>query len=147
MSGPHLPPRLGSGGERSPGELLAVRFSRINSSKDSPPPNGSSEIRLITAAFLLLWATTAVFAQTSNLDQAKSVYLEFKQKQSDSSIGSDRMAAVMTPLLTGAAIEVSTRNLGELEFGTPKELVMLFRIGDTVLEIQSAEGTRMAIKY
>ncbi len=54
---------------------------------------------------------------------------------------------VMNTLIGGGLVDVKPPLFGELTFGKPKEVVILFRIGQDVLEIQAAEGTQISIQF
>jgi Skp family chaperone for outer membrane proteins len=65
----------------------------------------------------------------------------------DGSTGTNKSVPILTNLINGAVVEVSTEVFGQLPSPQPKVAVFLFRVGQDVLEIRAAEGTQIGIKY
>ena len=59
----------------------------------------------------------------------------------------DMTNVVMGTLVSGGLVNVKPPLFGELTFGKPKAVFILFRIGQDVLEIQAAEGTQISIMF
>ncbi len=68
-------------------------------------------------------------------------------RTSDGSRQVDMTNVVMNTLVSGGLVEVTPPLFGELVFGKPKVAIILFRSGQEILEIQSAEGTKISIKF